>query len=237
MENVLNERGCIIRCQTRLVDEADSIYWPPMEIAVLVEIEDFEKDASYLGESLSVGRELIGQEWRFRVVPVINGQVVPEMAILPSSKKPLPDLKFAEEWQSNIDLPFLSSDTYEAFEQAMKACDVISAVLSCRDIEILHPEEDDVLSRAIYAFKRNREFVVTIAEKSKLDESELALAYLDETWNQLVNEFEAIKAGKTVDSPICMNTYRALSGDEIEKMNELAAVKMMRSQPTSGDGE
>lgn len=230
VETSLNVRGWTIRCQTRPLDEADSIYWPPMEIAFLVEIEDFEKGASSLEEALSVGREQIGQEWRFRVVPVINGQVVPGMALLPSSQMPLPDLKFAEEWQSNIDLPFLSSETSEAFEEAMKACGVISAILKCRDIKILHPEEDDVLSKAIDAFKRNREFIVSMAEKSKLEEFELALAFLDETWNQVVNEFEAIKAGKPVDSPLCMNSYRALRGEENQKASELAAVKMLLLQ-------
>jgi hypothetical protein len=201
-----------------------------MEIAVLVEIEDFEKDTSYLEESLSVAREQIGQEWRFRIVPVINGQVVPGLALLPSSQMPLPDLNFAEEWRSNIDLPFLSSEASEVFEQAMKACNVISGVLNCRDIESLHPEEDDVLSKAISAFKRNRELVAITAKKSKLDEFALALAYLDETWNQVVKEFEAIKAGKAIDNPLCMNSYRALSGDENEKANELAALKMLLFQ-------
>lgn len=230
VENALNERGWTIKCRTRPVDEADSIYWPPMEIAVLVKIEDFEKDASYIEESLSVGREQFGQDWQFRVVPVINGQVVPGLALLPSSQMPLPDLKFAKEWQSNIDLPFLSSETSEAFEQTVKACGEISAILNCRDLENLHPEEDDVLSKAIDAFKRNRELVVITAEKTGLDEFEWALAYLDETWNQVMNEFEAIKDGQTVDSPLCMNSYRALAGDENEKTTELAAMKILLLQ-------
>ncbi|WP_291321412.1 hypothetical protein [Desulfonatronospira sp.] len=230
MEITLSEQGWTIRCQTRPVEEADSIYWPPMEIAVLVEIKNFEKDASCLEKSLSVGREQIGQEWHFIVVPVINGQVIPGLALLPSSRMPLPDLKFAEKWQPIIDLPFLWPETSESFEQAIKACNEISAIVNCRDIERLHPEEDDVLSKSINAFKRNRELLVVMAEKSKLDELELALAYLDETWNQVVNEFEAIKAGKTVDRPLCINTYRALSGDENEKTKELAAVKMLLIQ-------
>jgi energy-coupling factor transporter ATP-binding protein EcfA2 len=156
VENALNERGWTVKCWTRPIDEADSIYWPPMEIAVLVEIEDFETDVRYIEETFSVGQEQFGQDWRFRVVPVINGQVVPGLALLPSSQMPLPDPKFAKEWQSNIDLPFLSSETSEAFEQAVKACGEISAILNCRDLENLHPEEDDVLCKAIDAFKRNR---------------------------------------------------------------------------------
>lgn len=230
VENTLNKQGQTIRCHTRPVDEADSIYWPPMEIAVLVEIEDFEKDASYIEEAFSVGQEQFGQDWRFRVVPVINGQVIPGLALLPSSQMPLPDLKFAKEWKSNIDLPFLSSETSDAFEQAVKACGEISAILNCRDLEILHPEEDDVFSKAIDAFKRNRDLVVITAEKTGLDEFEWALAYLDETWNQVTNEYEANKAGQTVDSPLCMNSYRFLAGEGNEKTTELAAAKMLLLQ-------
>lgn len=230
MENALNVGGRTIRCETRPVDEGDSIYWPPMEIAVLVEIEDFERDASYFEESFTVVREQIEQEWRFRVVPVINGQVVPGLALLHSSQMPLPDLKFAEEWQSNIDLSFWSSETSEAFEQAAKACGVVSAIINCRHIENLHPEENDAISKAIDAFKYNREFVATTAKESKLDELELVLEYLDQTWNQVVNEFDAIKMGKSVASPLCMNTYRALCRDENEKNNELAAVKILLLQ-------
>ena len=58
----------------------------------------------------------------------------------------------------------------------------------------------------------------------------MTVSYLQETWNQVVNEFEAIKAGKTVDSSLCMNSYRALRGDENEKTSELAAVKMLLLQ-------
>ena len=230
LETELNERGLTVRCHTRPLDEADSIYWPPREIAVLVEIEDFEKEASYIEEAFSVGREQFGQDWRFSVVPVINGQVIPGLALLPSSKMPLPDLKFKEEWQSIIDLPFLSSETTEAFEQAVKSCHEISAILNCRDLKMLHPEEDDVLSKAIDAFKRNRDLLVITAEKTDLDEFKWALAYLDETWDQVTSEYEAKKAAQTVGNPLCMNSYSFLAGDENEKTTELAAAKMLLLQ-------
>lgn len=229
-ENAFNKRGWAVRCQARPVDEADCVYWLPMEIAILVEIKDFQKVANYIEACISVGREQFGQEWRFRVVPVICGQVVSQLALLPTSHMPLPDLKFAEEWQSNIDLPFLSPETFKAFEQASKACSVISAILHCRDLEALHPEENDVLSKAIDAFKHNREKIAFSAEKKVSDEIKLALAYIDETWSQVVKEFEAIKVGKAVSSPLCMNSYGTSIGAEQEKANELVAVKMLLLQ-------
>ncbi len=45
-----------------------------------------------------------------------------------------------------------------------------------------------------------------------------------------MNEFEAIKAGKKIDSPLCMNAYRALRGDVNEKISELAGIKMLLLQ-------
>ena len=230
VENALYERGWSVRCWTRSVDEADSIYWPPLEIAVLVEIENIETDVHYIEETFSVAQEEFVQDWRFRVVPVINGQVVPGLALLPSSQGLLPDLNFTEEWQSHIDLPFLSSKSSKAFDQAMKACGEISAVLNCRDLESLHPKENDILSTIIDEFKRNRELVVIATEKMGLDEFGCALAYLDETWNQVIKEFETIQAGQSVDSPLCINAYHALAGDENEKINEMAAVRILLLQ-------
>lgn len=230
VEKALNERGWTAKCRTRPVDESDSVYWPPLEVAILIEIADFETESRYIEESISVGQEHLGQLWRFRVVPVVNGQVIPALALLPSSLMPLPDLTFAEEWQPHIDLSFLSSKTTQDFDQAVDACRVISAILTCRDLDKLHPEEEDVLSRVIDVFKRNRDSVFMAVEKTGLDVFEWALAYLDESWDQVVDEFEAVKAGQMVANPLCMNIFRALAGDENEKTIEFAAARILLLQ-------
>jgi len=230
VENALKQRGWTAMCQTRPVIESDSVYWPPEEIAVLVKIEDFEKDAGYLDESLSVGRDQLGDNWQYRVVPVINGLVVAELAMRPSSLMPMPDQKFSMEWQSHIDLPFVSAKTSKSFEQAVKACNEMSAILNCCNLDNLHPEEEDAFEKAGNAFEYNHEIVKLSAEKTNLEEFEYALGYLNDTWSQVKEEFETIKAGKMVDIPLCINGYRALSGDENEETVEFAVLKVILLQ-------
>ena len=94
----------------------------------------------------------------------------------------------------------------------------------------IHPEEDDVLSKAIDAFKLNRDLLVAMAEKLDLDVFGWALAYLDEIWDQVKNEYEANKAAKTLDCPLCLEGFRSLVDDGNEKATELAAAKMLLLQ-------
>ncbi len=45
--------------------------------------------------------------------------------------------------------------------------------------------------------------------------------------NQVVSEFEAAKAGKVTVEPLCMITHLALAGEDNERINELAAARML----------
>ena len=114
LESALKERGWSAQCLSRPIGESDSGYWPAREVAVLVEIADFETDA-YIEAGLAIGQKYLGNDWRFRVVPVMNGQVLATLALPPSSHTLLPDQDFAQEWQEHIDRPFLSSETLEGF--------------------------------------------------------------------------------------------------------------------------
>jgi len=234
MEKALMCKGWSSKCWTRPVKERDSIYWPPMEVAILIKVSSFETDIHYIMESIEVGLDILGKEWRFRVVPVVCGQVVPRLALLPSSKMPLPDLSFTEQWKSFIDLPFLIAETTDAFDQAVNACNTISSILNCRDLDNLHPEEDSILSKAKDTFEHNRNYILISKEKTGLDIFGWALMYLDEIWEQLANELETVKAGQKVDHPLCMNSYDALGGNENEKTTELANARILMWQAECG---
>ena len=233
LEKALKAQGWIAKCWTRPIDKSDSPYWPAAEVAVLVEITDIETDVTYIDDCLSVGQEQLTKDWRFRVVPVINGHVIPALALLPSSLMPLPDRDFESEWQDHIDLPFLSSEkarNSEAFDTAVAACMEISAILRCRDLTNLHPEEEDVLSKAIERFNRNQEIIGASAEETGLEEFIFASSYLNYIGNQVVSEYEAVQTGQTINNPLCMSPYNAMAGEENEKINELAAVRMLLQQ-------
>ncbi|MCI5221878.1 MAG: hypothetical protein D3924_04210 [Candidatus Electrothrix sp. AR4] len=196
----------------------------------MVDIEDFSKDDKYFEEAFAVGREQLGQDWLFRIVPVVNGQVIPELALRDSSQMPLPDQKFAQQWNSVIDRPFLSAKITTFFEEAVSVCSQISAILNCRDIENMHPEEDEVLSEIIDSFKRNQELLSDAAEETESEEVQLALGYLDEIWSQVVNEFEVIKNGQEVKTPFCWSGSYSLTGDLSDKTTEFGAVRLLLLQ-------
>ncbi|MEX0916170.1 MAG: hypothetical protein WDZ60_09765, partial [Wenzhouxiangellaceae bacterium] len=58
----------------------------------------------------------------------------------------------------------------------------------------------------------------------------LACSYLNESWNQVVREFEAAKAGQPVFQPLCMNAHLALTGQVSDQTTELAATRILLLQ-------
>jgi len=233
LEKALHAKGWSAKCWTRPIEEGDSPYWPAVEVAILVAITDFETDVRYIDDCLSIGQEQFAKNWRFRVVPVINGHVIPALALLPSSMMPLPDQDFEYEWRDHIDLPFLSSEKArisEAFDSAVAACTQISAILYSRDLKSLLPQEEKVLSKAVTSFSSNREKVVAAAGEDGLEEFIFASSYLNEIGNQVVSEYEAVQIGETIAPPLCMILYNAMTGEESERINDLAAVRMLLRQ-------
>ena len=230
LERALFEQGCRAKCWSRPIDESDSVYWPAKEVAVVVEIADFETDAHCIEDSLTIGQEQLGSDWRFRVVPVLNGQVLASLAILPSSHVPLPDQDFAQEWRDHIELPFLSSEIVERFDDAFTASMQLSAIIACRDLKNLHSEEDAVFSRLTESFERNREIVTEMAKRADSEHIDWAQDYLDQAWNQVVSEFDAAKLGEAVADPLCMTAHHAIGGQQTERVAELAAARMLLLQ-------
>ena len=234
LEDALKEQGWKAKCWSRPINKNDSVDWPAREVAILVEIADFETDARYIEDGLAIGQEHLGNDWQFRIVPVINGQVLASLALLPSSHIPLPDQDFAQEWQEHINLPFLSSGTVDRFDDAIAACTQLSAIMACRELENLLPEEDEVFSKAIETFEYSRDLVAEVAESTGSEHLAWARDYLDQIWNQVLNEFETVKAGQAVAEPLCMTAHLALTGQEYERATELAGARMLILQAECG---
>ncbi len=227
VESALMEQGWDARCWCRPIDEGDSVYWPAKEVAVLVEIADFEADARYMEDGLAVGRQHLGTNWPFRIVPVLNGQVLASLAVLPSTHVSLPDLGFAQEWRGHIDRPFLLSGTAERFDEAITACTQLSAIMACRELETLHPQEAEAFSKAIETFEFNRQIVAEAAQSTGSGHLACAVDYLDQSWNHVASEFESVKAGQAVAEPLCMTVHLAFAGHENELAAELAAARIL----------
>ena len=157
LENALASRGWKARCLFRRIDELDSPYWPDQEVAILVEIDDLADHwLLILEELLSVAAKHLGNDWPFRAVPLMNGQILASLAMIPTSYNPLPDQEFARKWAGSLDQPIHSSMLLENFEEAVDASLQISAIVNSRGIQDLHPDEDDILSRALDTFNSKR---------------------------------------------------------------------------------
>ncbi|MCY4363138.1 MAG: hypothetical protein OXE42_13300 [Gammaproteobacteria bacterium] len=72
-----------------------------------------------LDECLQITREILVQDWRFRVVPIMNRKVLASFAVLPSSsmlssqEMILPDMDFAKDLKGCIDHSFAELDIIE----------------------------------------------------------------------------------------------------------------------------
>ena len=228
LENALLERGWKARCLSRPTHEYDSVYWPAKEVVILVEITDFEIQwERYVHETLSLGKRYLKDDWPYTTVPIMNERVLSCLALRPSSHMPLPDPDFASKWSDSIDKPIFSSTLMESFDEAIAACMHISAIITCRGVEDLHPEEDEVLSKAVDTFGTNREIVANAANRMGTEHVALALDYLDRNWHRLVGEYENVKANREIEDPLCMSPHRTMAGMESEHSVELAAIRLV----------
>ena len=226
LENALKAQGLTARCRTRPVNDADSIDWPAVEVAILIKITDSETDWDYLEYGLAIGKKQLAQDWRFYVVPVINNQVIADLAFISLSQGPLLDVEFAHKWKAHINLPFLSSEVSNAFDIAVAACTQISAIIRYRDLKTLHPAEEEALLKAIDDFECNRKTVDAFQKKTGLELFDEALVYLDERWDQIVSEIESMKTGQMVDNPLC----HVMGDIKNEKVIELGVARMLLRQ-------
>ena len=216
LEIALKEQGWNARCLSRAIDESDSRYWPAREVGILVETSDLEKEwISYVTEGIAIGKDHTRDDWPFATVPVMNGQVLGYLALRPLSHV-FPDQNFVREWREHIDRPLFFSEALKRLDDGLDACVQLSAIMAWRGLEDLHQEEDEAFAKAQESFKHNREIIAAAAKQIGTEHLICALDYLDRSWNQIVSEFEAVKAKGVVEDPLCRNAYSVLAGEENE---------------------
>ena len=225
LENALASHGWQVRCLSRPNDQSDSPYWPAREVAVVVEIEDINLQwLPKIEEILSIVAKHLDNNWLFTAVPVMNGQILASLAVLSTSYMPLHDQAFARKWADFIDQPIYSSLFMEQFKKATDACIQISAIVNSRGVQDLHPDENEVLSRAFEAFNNNRERVESAANQADTEYCALALDHLNLSGDRLRDEIESAESGQTVAAPLCMAPYLALAGQPSEHMADITAI-------------
>ena len=224
----LAHAGHTIHCYTRPIGEADSVYWPPREIAIIVDVPDVEPESlTALDEALTVAQEHLADEWPISAAPALQGQILADLALRPSSLLPMPDESFARDWSQRLNQPIQTIAQYtQPFDEGIAACHGVSAILACCGSKDLHPDEERALLHGIESFERSRETVGEIADRKGTEHWLLARDYLDATWAQIVSEYKTIQAGETVADPLCMAPRESLSGNTSDHTAELAVIRL-----------
>ena len=245
LESKLFQEGLIGHIASRPINESDSPYWPARQIAVVAEMPDTETEwLGSLDDCFAIVHQELKEDWPFRVVPVVNGHVIGSLALCTSSQGAFPDLDFVRDWSRHIRLPMLRSEAEQKLSEGIASCHLISGILICRGTRDLHPEEEKALSDAVNSFQSTFEEVAKAASDTELDQWMLAFGYLDQTWNQIVEEYEAVNRGQKVDNPYCMTAHNLLSGHAGGSEQDLLATRMLmlqaecgRTMPDRSDGE
>ena len=231
LEQVLASRGWKARCLSQPIDELDSPYWPAREIAILVEVDDLaDQWLPILEELFFVTSEHVDTNWPFRAVPVMNGQILASLAMLPTSHIPLPDHDFARKWAGSLNQPMLSSALLDSFKEAVEACLQVSAIINSRRIQDLHPDEEDILSRSRDIFTQRRAEIENAANQTETEHFALALDYLDRNWMRVSDEAKAVKSGQAVEAPLCMTPHLAIAGHGSEDVIDSATFRLVLLQ-------
>ncbi len=171
-------------------------------------------DADFIPECISTCEQFLIGNRPFRVVPVLKGYVVAAFAWQPSSMGAILDGEFLTNWKIHIDLPFLDDSYSVAFEQALCACIEFSGILSCRDLENLHPEEEKVVEKILHCFGNNLEKLEDFVKQEGTEIFEEAMEYLKATKAEVNQELEATEAGETITDPLWKKYgYSQTSGD------------------------
>ena len=225
--DALDLSGHAVHCLSRPICEPDSPYWPAREVAILIEIGDLGPESLLIfEEGLELARRHLGDDWPYRAVPVIDGQILASLARCPSSNVSLPDQEFERNWAPHVVQPMASAASIHALDDGVNACNLISAILTCRGVRNLSPKEEAALSHSVQAFHRSRGEVADLVDRTGLEAWVLAIDYLDEAWNKVVQEYMAHKDQGRVENPMCMEEYKSLSGRLSDQVAKLAAIRL-----------
>ena len=218
--SLLAEKSWSAMCVLRELKERDSVYWPPYELAVLVDIDDFESQASYLDDGFEVARDQIKQDYRYTIVPVTNGQVIGQLALRETMNLILPVDGFEDEWRSSLELPLSNPYLSEPFQTAVTFASIVSAIALCKEVDqSLLEVEANLFSEAFEGFEKNRSFLADQIDLLDSDVVVEAVDYLESLEERINDELQATKNGNVPDNPICMEGLEYLSGEQSDSPN------------------
>jgi hypothetical protein len=227
LEADLLANNCEAKCWTKPAGSDEAADGSAREIAIVLKSANFEAFASQLETAVALGRQHLESTWRFSVVPAIYDRVIAPMAVQPTSLSSslLPNVDFELDWRDHIAMPFVPTALVQSVEKAIGSCVQVSAIMTFRGVTGLHPAEDDTLSKILQAFEESHQLVEEAATRTRAEDVQLALDFIDVTWTRVLTEHEYLKAGKSVSEPLCASGLASASGHVDQAAAEFAYVR------------
>ncbi len=214
----LSDKGITARCSTRPHENPNSHYWPNCKIAIIIELNSVEEHGTHIEQALAVGKQHLAEKWRFCVVPIIDEYIITRAVLGPSLGMNLPVPDFAEKWEKHLTVSFPSNTLTQAFEDAHTACLILSGIISCCDLRVLHDEEAKVLDTQVEKFEIANKRLNDIAGQTGDKVVEECCIFLENTWNRWIEERDALLDGKSIENPLCESVYSTINGELDEQI-------------------
>jgi hypothetical protein len=215
LEAEISKLGRSAVCLTRPIQDPGSHYWPSVEVAIVVTIENFEALATYIDDCLPIAQTMLDREWRYVFAPAIQGKVLASLAVAPAMDTILPDRSFAQNWSSHLDQPLSDTDVSDQLEKGLGACSQISGMLCALRLDNLHPDEDSVLGQLNDTYQEAQASLDKACDgHPQSEEFAFAATLLRKQYQRLASELSDVQSGRTPQDWLWAEDIIAVDGDQ-----------------------
>jgi len=220
LKNELALKEYYIDYELKKIESKDTIYWPPVEISILIKMENILEQACHIDIVLDSAKNILGQDWIYSLTPLVKGVVVPGMSVKPTFNMPLPYpyLDFSNIWKSDSKYTFFESVHQGYFQLCLSSIQSLSLIVAVRDLSDLTEGEGEMIDKLKHTFKCNLELIEKFIEENDLVDLEEISDFIHDRWNEMVEESTAFSEGEEIDKPVYISAKNYLEGQVTEEL-------------------
>ena len=209
-----------IEFEIREIEAKDTIYWPPVEISILIKMDNILEQASYIDIVIDSAKNILGQDWVYSLTPLVKGAIVPSMSIKPAFNMPLPypNLDFSNDWKNDSKYTFFESVYQSCFQLCLSSIQSLSLIVAVRDLSALTEDEGETIDKLKHTFKYNLELIEKFIEENDLEDLAEISDFIHERWNEMVEQSEAFSKGEEINKPVYLGAKSYLEGQVTEEV-------------------
>jgi len=220
LKNELALKEHYIEFEIREIEAKDTIYWPPVEISILIKMDNILEQASYIDIVIDSAKNILGQDWVYSLTPLVKGAIVPSMSIKPAFNMPLPypNLDFSNDWKNDSKYTFFESVYQSCFQLCLSSIQSLSLIVAVRDLSALTEDEGETIDKLKHTFKYNLELIEKFIEENDLEDLAEISDFIHERWNEMVEQSEAFSKGEEINKPVYLGAKSYLEGQVTEEV-------------------